>query len=194
VPFGATVEAGLTATNVLNQGTPTARIALSLGEILGGGVLTAIGIGGSVGSAVLSATGLGAVAGVPALVGSATLATAGAGNLAAGITGLWQSLSTGGGGGPTEKHHTIPREIRAPRSGKPSKLPDDVANHPDVIGRPGLPNRWDIPKGLHRSMHPHYNNRFKAELAKVEGTVTPEKVVEIRDKLAIEFKIDGYRP
>jgi RHS repeat-associated protein len=195
VPFGGVVETGLSATGVIDEGTRAARIGLAVGEVIGGAFLTAIGAGGSAASIALSATGLGAVAGVPALVGSAGLLTAGAGNVGAGLGGLWQALSTGGGGGPTEMHHTIPREIRAPRSGEKSKwLPDDVANHPDVVGRPGLPNRWAIPKELHRSMHPRYNERFKEELSKLEGKVTVKDVLDIRDRLAKEFKIDGYRP
>lgn len=92
--------------------------------------------------------------------------------------------------GRREMHHTIPREIRAPRSGKSPLLPREVAEHPDVRGRPGLPNRWSIPRSKHRQIHPEYNRRFKAELRELKGEITVEDVLRIRDKLVEEFGID----
>ncbi|NUQ79773.1 MAG: hypothetical protein HUU21_40235, partial [Polyangiaceae bacterium] len=53
---------------------------------------------GSVGGGFISASGIGAAIGVPAAVASAGLVTAGAGNFTAGLQGLGQALSTGGGG------------------------------------------------------------------------------------------------
>ena len=94
-------------------------------------------------------------------------------------------------------HHTIPREVRAPRSGKPGHLRPDVATHPDVVGRPGLPNRWEIPKELHKSLHPKYNRRFIDEINKLKRTESgynAEDIVKIRDRLAEEFGINQYRP
>ena len=96
--------------------------------------------------------------------------------------------------GSNDLHHTIPRAIRAPRSGKPGKLPADVANHPDVIGRPGLPNRWSIPRELHTKIHPRYNRRFEEELRRLREEPKVEDVLRIRDQLVKDFNIERYRP
>lgn len=72
-----------------------------------------------------------------------------------------------------------------------------MRSHPDVVGRPGLPNRWPIPQELHRSMHPRYNQRFKDELSRIMQTgkkPSVEDVLGIRDRLVKEFGIEGYRP
>jgi hypothetical protein len=189
-------ERVLSAGGVLAPGTRAANIGKAFGEMVGGVALMFFGGGGTAAGIGVSATGIGAAVGVPAVAVSAGLATAGAANAAAGFQGLLVALMSGGGSGsgPMDKHHTIPREIRAPRSGKPGKLKPDVANHPDVKGRPGLPNRWDIPRELHQKLHPQYNRRFEAELAKIKGEPTAEDVIKIRDQLATEFGIEGYRP
>jgi RHS repeat-associated protein len=96
--------------------------------------------------------------------------------------------------GARDLHHTIPRQIRAPRSGGRGLLPRAVARHPDVVGRPGLPNRWPIPRDLHRRIHPAYNKKFAEELAKLPGKPTVKDVLRIRDKLAKHFKINRFRP
>jgi len=97
--------------------------------------------------------------------------------------------------GAVDMHHTIPRQIRAPRSGKPSEfLKPNVANHPDVVGRPGLPNRWPIPRELHRRLHPRYNLDFIEELQKIQGDATVKDVLRIRDELARKHGIERYRP
>ena len=100
------------------------------------------------------------------------------------------ALASGG----NDLHHTIPREIRAPRSGRPGWLPPHVANHPDVIGRPGLPNRWPIPREVHTKIHPKYNQRFKEELGRLRDGLTVDKVLQIRDTLVKDFDIEKYRP
>jgi hypothetical protein len=65
--------------------------------MVGGVVLMCVGLGGSLGGGAVSLTGGGAVVGVPAAAASAGLVAAGAGNLMAGLQGLGQALSTGGG-------------------------------------------------------------------------------------------------
>ncbi len=97
-------------------------------------------------------------------------------------------------------HHTIPRAIRKPRSGKPGKLRKDVAEHPDVVGRRGKPNRWRIPRKKHKEIHKgkgsggDFNRRWEAELDKLPGEAEVEDVLRIRDALVKEFGLDGYRP
>jgi len=91
-------------------------------------------------------------------------------------------------------HHTIPRVIRAPRRGGEGLLPKHVANHPDVVGRPGNPNRWRIPRSVHRDIHPHYERRFAAELRALGREPEVKDVLRIRDELAKEFDIEAYRP
>jgi hypothetical protein len=119
VPFGGAAEAAATATKIIDVGTREARIGLAVGEIFGGLITASIGIGGGAAGTVLTLTGLGAVAGVPALVGSATLLTGGAANVGAGAAGLWEALSTGGGG--ADRIRTIGsdlKNIRAIGSGR----------------------------------------------------------------------------
>ena len=89
----------------------------------------------------------------------------------------------------TEKHHTIPREIQ-------KKLPPEVADHKDVRGRSGLPNKKSIPYKKHRDIHQgagggKYNQRFEEEIEKIGGyqNVSPSELTKIRDKLVKEFGI-----
>jgi hypothetical protein len=108
--------------------------------------------------------------------------------------------------GAVHKHHTIPREIRAPRSGKKGLLPKHLVDDPDIVGRPGNPNRWDVPAGEHIDIHKRnrpggdYNKRWKDELERLriqkpdEADWTKGDILGIRDRLATEFKIDKYRP
>jgi len=106
----------------------------------------------------------------------------------------------GGGGGkcPTgwERHHVVPTEILD------KHLPADIANHPLVRGVKGAPNRWCLPKSLHDEVHEgpgggRYNQRWKEELDRVRiggRRVTPEDVLQIRDRLLDEFGLRGFMP
>ncbi len=88
------------------------------------------------------------------------------------------------------RHHTIPTEIR-------KKLPLKIRNHPDIIGRKGLPNRKEVEAGEHLGkIHKGYrggayNKRFEEEILKRGGyeNVTVEDILEIRDMLVKEFGI-----
>lgn len=81
-------------------------------------------------------------------------------------------------------------------------MPADVARHPLVRGRAGAPNRWPIPEDLHKSIHQGpgggaYNEAFiqRVEAIKAEGLApTVEDILRIRDDLAQEFGLEGYRP
>jgi len=99
-------------------------------------------------------------------------------------------------------HHTIPREIYNPRSGKPTKwLPELLAKHPDIKGSRRNPNRWRIPAKEHIALHNKgYNKIWIQEIDKLESII-PDKnkwevndILSIRDKLAKEFEIDKYKP
>ena len=73
-------------------------------------------------------------------------------------------------------HHSIPKEIQ-------KKLPLDVASHPDVRGRPGLPNIRPVDATKHTKAHDKagistkatgihggaYNKRFQEEIEKRGG-------------------------
>jgi hypothetical protein len=108
--------------------------------------------------------------------------------------------------GAVHKHHTIPREIRAPRSGKKGLLPKHLAEDPDIVGRPGNPNRWDVPADEHIDIHRRnrpggdYNTRWKQELdllaeaKKDKSKWTKDDILRIRNKLTEEFRLDKYRP
>jgi hypothetical protein len=200
VPFGGLGERLASALGVLGAGTPAARVGLALGEIAGGLFLgNKLGVIGKGYRAYKVARAGGGIAAIVSISASAGAMSAVAANVGAGIHGLAQALTTGGGtSGPVEieMHHTIPREIRAPRSGKPGMLPDHVANHPDVVGRPGLPNRWAVPKEVHREIHPRYNRRFEEEVNKIKANreINVKDVLNIRDRLVKEFGIDMYRP
>jgi hypothetical protein len=91
------------AGEVLPHGTPEARLGLAVGQIVGGIALTVGGFTGEVLGGAASVTGIGAAVGVPAMMVSTTLVVGGAGNIAAGIRGLTQSMMSKGSGsaGPT---------------------------------------------------------------------------------------------
>jgi hypothetical protein len=109
-------------------------------------------------------------------------------------------------GARSNLHHTIPRQVRAPRGGGPSQLPPHLASHPDIVGRAGNPTRWDIPEGLHRYIHSsrrpggNYNARFLEELRELGRRVPDQRswtvrdITSIRDRLVQEFSISQYRP
>jgi len=99
VPVGGVGHQLLDAGEVLPHGTPEARLGLSVGMIVGGIVTTAGGLGGEFLGGAATSTGIGAAIGVPAMVVSAGLVVGGAGNVAAGIRGLTQSMMSNGSGG-----------------------------------------------------------------------------------------------
>jgi len=122
---------------------------------------------------------------------------------------VWDSnnwIDVFGLSGATNLHHTIPREIYNPRSGASPLLPSHLANDPDIIGKPGNPNRWSIPQDEHIALHKKnrvggdYNTRWKQELNNLETRVsdknkwTKKDILDIRDKLTKEFGIDKYKP
>ncbi|WP_373192331.1 MULTISPECIES: RHS repeat domain-containing protein [Bacteroidaceae] len=103
----------------------------------------------------------------------------------------------------THLHHTIPREVYNPRSGKPAMLPEHLVNDPDIRGRAGNPNRWSIPADEHIALHKKnrpggdYNTRWKQELDLLDpdkSKWTKQDILDIRDKLTKEFGIDKYKP
>ena len=104
----------------------------------------------------------------------------------------------------THKHHTIPREVRRSRTSGASLLPEHLVEHPDIRGRKGLPNRWNIPVDEHVGKagvnSRGYNTRFKEELKRLEKLKPnkkmwkPEDITGIRDRLVVEFDIERYRP
>jgi hypothetical protein len=73
-------------------------LGLAVGQIVGGIALTVGGFTGEVLGGAATVTGIGAAVGVPAMVVSTTLAVGGAGNIAAGIRGLSQSMMSTGSG------------------------------------------------------------------------------------------------
>ena len=99
VPFGGVGQQVLDAAEVLPHGTPEARRGLAVGQIVGGMITLVGGLTGEVAGGLAAATGVGAPVGVPAVLASSTLVVGGLGNIAAGIWGLTQALSTGSGGG-----------------------------------------------------------------------------------------------
>ena len=103
----------------------------------------------------------------------------------------------------THLHHTIPREIYTPRSGKNPLLPGHLINDPDIKGRPGNQNRWRLPADEHTNIHKRnrfggdYNTRWREELALLDPDKTKwtkQDILAIRDKLTKEFGIDKYKP
>ena len=103
----------------------------------------------------------------------------------------------------THLHHTIPREIYNPRSGKPALLPEHLATDRDIIGKKGNPNRWAVPADEHIALHKKnrpggdYNTRWKQEIGKLDpdkSKWTKKDILDIRDKLTKEFEIDKYKP
>jgi RHS repeat-associated protein len=117
---------------------------------------------------------------------------------------LWiDPLGLSGEDDPYHLHHTIPREIYNPRSGKPALLPEELADLPDIRGRAGKPNRWSIPADVHIDLHKKnrpggsFNDRWRQELGKLDpdkSKWTKEEILSIRDKLVKEFGIDKYKP
>jgi len=71
--------------------------------MVSGMLLTMGGFTGEILGGALSVTGIGAALGVPAMAVSAGLIAGGVGNMAAGIWGLGQALSEGGGSRSVEK-------------------------------------------------------------------------------------------
>jgi hypothetical protein len=111
---------------MLPHGTPEARLGLSVGMIVGGIAITAGGmVGGLLGGAT-TATGAGAPVGVPAMMVSTTLVVGGAGNIAAGIRGLSQSMMSKGSG-TTGSQGTIPAEGGVKLTGGGQKVLRDPA-------------------------------------------------------------------
>ncbi|HSN87467.1 MAG TPA: hypothetical protein VL025_11950 [Thermoanaerobaculia bacterium] len=96
VPGAGPTSNDLIQQGVLARGTREARIGKAVGEIVGGIVLTIAGVGGKAAGIVASATGVGALLGVPAVAVAAVAVVGGAGNVASGIRGLSEALSTGG--------------------------------------------------------------------------------------------------
>ena len=92
----------------------------------------------------------------------------------------------------TERHHTVPIEVL-------KLLPEKIANNPLVKGRAGAPNRWAIPKDLHRDIHRGagggpYNEEFKRRLLALKRDPKVEDVLRIRDELVEEFGLGAFRP
>lgn len=108
----------------------------------------------------------------------------------------------------THLHHTIPRQVYNPRSGKAPLLPKHLAEDKDIIGKKGAPNRWAVPADEHRALHSpksdisiknggDYNARWQQELALLDPDKdkwTKQDIFDIRDKLTKEFEIDKYKP
>jgi hypothetical protein len=99
---------------VLPHGTPEARLGLAVGMIVGGIALTVGGFTGEVLGGAATVTGIGAAVGVPAMLVSTTLVVGGAGNIAAGIRGLTQSMMPKGSGtsGRTKHRHRVRRALQ----------------------------------------------------------------------------------
>jgi RHS repeat-associated protein len=98
---------------------------------------------------------------------------------------------------PTDLHHTIPREVYNPRDGSAPLIPKAVAEHPDVTGRPGNPNRWPVDRQKHREIHPDYNTQWKREINSLKRRgikITVARILGIRDRLAKKFGILKYKP
>jgi RHS repeat-associated protein len=172
-----------------------------LGEI--GGGITAAEAGVTV-----SGTGVGALAGVPAA--GVGVAIAGHGAVLVGHSVGQAALSAGrlikmvgrkGDAGAqsaarTVEHHTVPTEILN------KHLPPDVASDPLVRGKKGAPNKWSIPEDLHIEIHRGagggpYNQRWIDEITAIQATgreVTVQDVLNIREKLVVEFGLEAYRP
>lgn len=77
-------------------------------------------------------------------------------------------------------------------------------NDPDIVGKAGNPNRWGVPRPLHKDIHKAemnggFNQRWKDELLELEEVKpkhlwTKEDVLGIRDKLTAEFGLSWLRP
>ena len=64
---------------------------------------------------------------------------------------------------------------------------------------------WDIPDDIHKDIHnPNseiskknggdYNTIFINRINEIEGDVTTEKILAIREQIAKDFEIDQYKP
>ena len=92
-------------------------------------------------------------------------------------------------------HHTVPVAVL-------KRLKSEVANHPLVRGKKGAPNIWDIPEDFHKVIHGNgalggqWNQRWYQELERVGGpeVAEVEDVLQIRELLIREFRLEGYRP
>ena len=99
-PFGTSMDGLATAGGLGYRGSPRYQFAKSFGQAIGGLALTLLGTGGTLGGMGLNLSGIGAAVGVPAVALSFAIMTAGTANVIAGVNGMWQSLTTGGGAGP----------------------------------------------------------------------------------------------
>ena len=105
-PYASIVERFATSAGVLSPGPKPTEFGKAVGEMVGGLALTVLGMGGEVLGFGLDLTGLGALVGVPVMAVSTALVAGGVGNMAAGLQGFAQALTTGSGsgsGGPV--HH-----------------------------------------------------------------------------------------
>jgi hypothetical protein len=152
---------------VLPHGTPEARRGLAVGQIVGGLITLVGGLTGEVADGLATATGIGAAVGVPTIAVSTTLVAGGAGNIAAGIQGLLQSLSTGSEGGSKPALGAA----GGPRAGKPftaktdaylkSKIDRNMVGPRDVrtVERKPFPAnkaKWLLPQPA-CAVHPNYD-------------------------------------
>ena len=104
----------------------------------------------------------------------------------------------------TVLHHCNPREVINPRTkGKSPLLPDNLANHPDIRGRKGAPNRIRIPEQKHKDIHKNgYNKRWKTgleqlafELNGLKNTSAKVKIIlDLRDQILIEYGLEECIP
>jgi RHS repeat-associated protein len=93
----------------------------------------------------------------------------------------------------TEKHHIIPRQILR-------LLSDDVRKA--VQGKQGAPNRWSIPKTLHRDLHQgagggEYNQSWLDSLRATRQDIkslSADSVLQIRDEIVDIFQLGSYQP
>jgi RHS repeat-associated protein len=109
VPMGGVGHQLLDAGEVLPHGPPEARFGLAVGLIVGGAASMTGGIAGEFFGGAATMTGIGAAVGVPAIVVSTTLVVGGAGNVAAGIRGLTQSMMSKGSGSTGPQAPTTPK-------------------------------------------------------------------------------------
>jgi hypothetical protein len=119
----------------------------------------------------------------------AQMASRGTGLITAGVLG---TIVTGRPGTrvATDLHHTIPRQILR-------NLPPEVASNPLVRGRAGAPNRWSIPRELHREIHSggpnggRYNQFFRDHMPR---NPTVDDMLRLREDAVREFGLGPYRP
>jgi hypothetical protein len=166
------------------------------GAVISGGIYAAgcllgaeCSLGGFIGTVAMGAA-FGAVTG-GALSG---LGAARAGAQAA--TKAAQLAESGGAQAAEETvgHHVIPRAILR-------MLPDDVAKA--VRGKPGAPNIWQIPEGLHKWLHGgggipggSYNQWWKDALRELGGAenATASDIMRLKDAAADAFGLLPFKP